>query len=177
MHTSFHSETQHSPQYEMRKALTDTGKILFWRILPLCYVSSLPSELMNPSLIHQVCCSVNLMLKWAMMLGTGTVLGHCEKLPSFACLGGSHWLIGLILHWIILPFFCLLVFSNILFFRYFGPGHFITWNLLVFYLSIICYWQIILLKPTKNIPLTLCALTPLCFSHVNNYVDLKRTSE
>lgn len=69
------------------------------------------------------------------------------------------------------------MFSSILFFRYFGPGHFITCNLEVFYLHIMCYWQIILLKLTKQIPLTLCALSPLYFSHVNSYVDLKRTSE
>lgn len=101
---------------------------------------------------------------------------RAEKLPSFACLGGL-LVDGLTLHWLFLPFICLLVFSSILFSRHFGPGHFITWNLLVFYLSIICYWQIIFLKPTKQIPLTLCALIPLYFYHVNIYVDLKRTSE
>lgn len=57
-----------------------------------------------------------------------------------------------------------------------GLCHFITSNLLVFYLSIICCWQTVLLKPTEKIQLTPRALIPLYSPHVNGFVDLNITS-
>lgn len=104
VHTSFHSETEHSPQYEIRKALIDMGKILFWRILLLCCVI-LPSEVMNPNFLLQVCCSVDLRLKWTMILEIGTVLGQ----KSCLCMLGG----VLLVDWFnsILIIFAILLFA------------------------------------------------------------------